>query len=716
MGRLVLLIFVLIPIVFNAITLLPELSLPVPNLNDDAAHYLFIQRASEALASGENPFDHYVPENDLGFPQFFYYQHLPHLAVVFLHRLLLKQVDLLTLFNLVRYLLLIGFPLTVYWSMRRLDFSAAAGAVAAAGATLLSSHTGYGLEYGSYIWRGFGMYTQLWAMHLFLVTLACLDRLLQKGEGYIAAIISCSMLFLSHLLYAYMMVVVALILLFLDMNRTNAWPRLARLSITAVYAAAISSYLWLPWLLLKEYMNMSPYLERWKYDSFGAGDILTWLVNGDLLDHGRLPVLTILLALGIASALISRTRRARMSLFLLFIMLIFFLGRATWSRMVDFLPMGKDLHFLRFLGGVHTGAILLFGLGGGWVWQQLALLRKYWRALIFGLVLLVLLFPALQEREKYYSQNTQWMERTEKAVEADEDARNILSVLKDMPPGRTYAGLRANLGKDLKFGDIYFYDLLTFHRVVAVSPSYQGMSFNSDLIWHFDDQNPAHYNLFNVRYVVAPSGLAMPDFLRRIKRTTRYTLYRAETSGYAQFVALKETKKIHSQLDLFSENRSWMLSGEPAEGRFVRYEYPKVNKKVEAKVKAVTPVEKTGGKINEEKIYPGKIDLKVETPEAAVLVLKVTYHPNWCVTIDGREIQPFMVSSNFIGMEVPAGSHQIRAEYRSPLYKNILLILGACTLLATILFRRWFTRLDELLTGNRRGSFTIRGPNDARRS
>src|SRR5919198_754701 len=165
-GTVALCLIVLVPTIFNARALWPELSLPVPSVNDDAVHYLFIQRASEALAHGENPFDHWVPELELGVPEFFYYQHLPHLVVVLLHRLLLQQVDLLTLFNLVRYLLLVGFPLTVYWSMRRMGFSVVAGAVAAAGATLFSSNHGYGFEYESYIRGGYGMYTQLWAMHL----------------------------------------------------------------------------------------------------------------------------------------------------------------------------------------------------------------------------------------------------------------------------------------------------------------------------------------------------------------------------------------------------------------------------------------------------------------------------------------------------------------------------------------------------------------------
>jgi len=168
----VLLLLVLIPSAFTAITLFREMRLDLPSLNDDAFHYLLVQRASEALEAGENPFDHWNPELDLGFPQFLYYQHLPHLTVVFLHRLLFKRVDLFTLYNLIRYLLMIGFPLTVYWSMRRMGFSVVAAATGAASSTLLSTENRYGFEYNSYTWAGWGMYTQLWAMHLLFITLA----------------------------------------------------------------------------------------------------------------------------------------------------------------------------------------------------------------------------------------------------------------------------------------------------------------------------------------------------------------------------------------------------------------------------------------------------------------------------------------------------------------------------------------------------------------
>lgn len=698
----VVVLLLLIPIVFNAITLLPELSLPVPSLNDDAFHYLFIQRASDALAQGENPFDHWAPELELGFPQFSFYQHLPHLTVVILHRILLKSVELLTLFNLIRYLLLVGFPLTVWWSMRRLGFSAIAAAVAASSATLLSSNHRYGFEYDSYVWRGLGMYTQLWAMHLSFITLACLHRLLGRGTGYAAAVIASAALVMSHLVYAYMMAVTAIALLLLGLNRATARPRAIRFAVTAALTAIVTSYFWLPFLLYKAYLSASPYLQRWKYDSFGAPDILTVLINGDLLDYGRLPVLTVLLALGLVSALLSRTSPARLSLVLLLLWLALYFGRPTWGRLLDLLPMHEGLLLHRFIGGVHLAAILLIGLGGEWIWQRLGALSERWRALTAGVLLAAMLVPAFRERWNYYAANTQWLERTKSALDADPDARAILSTLKDLPPGRTYAGLRDNWGKGLTFGDLHFWDLLTFHRIPAVSPPYQSLSLNADLIWHFDFQNSAHYTLFNVKYVVAPSKLAMPQFLRPIKETPGYTLYQAETGGYAGFASITGTRRIDSQSSLFVKNRDWLLGNESAAGRFVRYDYPAGSGQTGTREEVAEPSgpqscrsDSGDGTIREEEVRPGRLDLRVECPMASTLVLRVTYHPSWQVTIDGRSEQPFMISPSFIGIYVPPGSHQIRAEYRSPTYKTALLLLGLAALLATIRFRRSLAQLDS---------------------
>src|SRR5688500_4719106 len=212
----------------NAVALVPEIAIPVPNVNDGAQHIAFVRRAADAWSRGENLVDHWVPQFELGVPQFLDYQHLPHVAVVFLGRLTGDAVDLRTLFDLVRYALLLGFPLTVFWSMRTMGFTSVASAIAAAASSLLSGDHRYGFEYDSYVWRGFGMFTQLFAMHLSFLALATLHRVANAGTGIVASALACSALALSHLLYAYMFALTALILVFVGVTRTNVVARIGR--------------------------------------------------------------------------------------------------------------------------------------------------------------------------------------------------------------------------------------------------------------------------------------------------------------------------------------------------------------------------------------------------------------------------------------------------------------------------------------------------------
>ncbi len=688
-AKLILFALILIPFALNAVLLAPELSIPIPSLNDDAFHYLFIQRASAALAHGENPLDHWMAELELGFPQFFYYQHLPHLAVVSLHRFLLKHIDLFTLFNLIRYLLLVGFPITVYGSMRKMGFSQIAGCVGAAASTLLSSKYGYGFEAGSYLWRGFGMYTQLWAMHLSFITLACLHRQLETGKGRLSAVVACSALALSHLIYAYMIGIAGIVIFLSGLTRSNIKVRLLRLILVAIPALAITSYFWLSFLIQQKFLGASPYLQRWKYDSFGAADVLFSLVNGDLVDFGGLPVLTILLALGIASAFFTQTRCARLALILFTVYLFLFFGRFTWGKSADFLPMHEGLLFHRFIGGVHLAAILLMGLGGERIWEQLVWIPGRWRAMTAGLIFLILMTPAARRHHEYCDFNRQWMERALIALDSDQDAGQILSALKKLPPGRVYAGLRENWGVQIKIEDLNFYDILTFHSIEAVSPPYQGLSFNSDLIWHFDDHRPDHYRLFDIRWVVAPSELKVPEFLQPIYETNRYRLYKAQTGGRGQFARISDTVRVDSQSDLLSMNRTWMAGAGPGEDKFIAYGYKEELRESAVEAKAMGgKASGDQGRIIEETVSQGSIELKVQNPEAATLILKTTFHPNWRVLVDQREVETFMVSPSFIGFNVPAGDHCVRAAYRSPAYKMILMIVGACVLMSCIIFRR----------------------------
>jgi len=690
---------------FTAVALLPELAVAVPSNNDDATHFLLIQRASEALANGENVLDHWVPQLELGFPWFIYYQPLPALVVVLLHRALLGLVDLLTVFNAVRYLLFVGFPITVFWSLRRMGVAATGAAMAAAASPLLSGDFRYGFDYDSYIWRGFGMFPQLAAMHLSFVTVAVAWSSLRSRKWSDVAWLALALaaLVLTHLIYAYMMAItLGVIALVGAETRAHIGRRFVRLVFAGIPAAVLSAWLWLPFIAQPAFLGASP-LQAEKYDSYGAAKILGWLVTGDLMDHGRLPVITALVALGIAAAVfLYRTPLARTALALFVVWLVLYFGRPTLDGLVSLFPMHDGLLLHRFIGSVELFAIVLIGIGVAWAYERAhaplplsvrnrrrfatsVKLSPSVRVALAGVFALLLLAPAIAERATFYSSNTTWMRQTQAAIDSDVDARTILSSLRTRPAGRVFAGLRSTgygplMDFKLPFASVRFSDLLVYSGIPVVAAPYSSLSLNADLIWDFAIDRPEDYQLFDVRYVVAPSETAMPAFLQPITRTTRYVLYAAPTTGYAIYGAIVDRETFRTQRSLFTMNRPWFNGADVAALRFHRVDFP-------AATDGVTAEESAGCSrpaYTYERVQPSRIDVVVGCPAASTVIFKVTYHPNWHVTVDGRDAEAFMVSPSFVGVSLPAGDHFVTAEYRSTPIKAPLFALAVLVLVAML--------------------------------
>src|SRR5262245_31173780 len=158
-------------VAINAVALSAELRTGQYDLNDSVLHYTLIDRMVQAIQRGENPFDCWVSEWTLGYPVPRTYQVLPHLSLALLYLALGKTVSVLTLFAWARFLLIALLPLTVYVSARLLRLPSTIAVASAVVSPLVSTNGLYGLEYGSYLWRGNGLFTQAVAMHLLLLTL-----------------------------------------------------------------------------------------------------------------------------------------------------------------------------------------------------------------------------------------------------------------------------------------------------------------------------------------------------------------------------------------------------------------------------------------------------------------------------------------------------------------------------------------------------------------
>src|SRR5262249_45984552 len=153
--------------VFNLVILRSETT-PAHNLNDSAFHMQMVQWADGQIGNGRIPLDGWFPNLTLGSSFFHHYQSLPYTATAYAARL--TGLSDVTTYLWIQYLLLALWPISVYAGARLLGMETWAAGAAALVSPLLVSASGYGYEHGSYTWRGYGLYTQLFGMILLPIT------------------------------------------------------------------------------------------------------------------------------------------------------------------------------------------------------------------------------------------------------------------------------------------------------------------------------------------------------------------------------------------------------------------------------------------------------------------------------------------------------------------------------------------------------------------
>ena len=84
----------------------------------------------------------------------------------------------------------------------------------------------FGLEYSSYVWRGYGLYTQLWGMFLLPIALAQCYVTLRDGRGYFWSVLLVAAMVLSHLFSGYLVLgSIVLLALLVRLGEARPAPR-----------------------------------------------------------------------------------------------------------------------------------------------------------------------------------------------------------------------------------------------------------------------------------------------------------------------------------------------------------------------------------------------------------------------------------------------------------------------------------------------------------
>ncbi len=673
-------------VAFNAWYLYPEVGIDVPKLHDGVLHVLSLRRMVTALHAGQDPTDPWFAPVTTGYPLFHYYQHLPFLPPA-LFAAVFRGVGVETVYNWTSYLLLSAFPLSIYWSMRRFGFSPIAGALSALVAPLLATKGLFGFDDESYVWLGYGMYTQLWGMVLLPPALAQGYRTLRDGGGYFWSVLLVAAVVLSHLVLGYIALVSLVLFALLRPSPAEVWRRGKRLALVLALAGIVTSYFIVPVLLDNAYLNRSVFEEQSKYDAFGYEWTLRALFGGRIFDHGRFPSLTLLAGAGaLLCAWRWRDERYRIPAAFGGLWLLMYFGRPTWGVLIDLATLNVNFYLHRLIAGVHLGGIMLMGLGLTMPWRWALARKRVWYLLAPVAITALVLFPVYSDRRDYLESNAAFMHSGERAYQREQrDLDALTAALRGQPPGRVYAGLAGRWGKDYRVGDAPMSALLNSAGFDMIGYLYFPFSVNSDIQALFDETRPEQYDLFNIRYVVAPKTRTFPDFVQPIGDFGRHRLYRVETSGY--FGLVNSSVAFRGDRNSFYRAASkWLASGLPGKGQHPQilfegdggpgvYPQPLPNSPA---VLANMPFGESAprGAITSERVYNNSYVANVSVARSSFLMLKETYHPGWHAYVNGREAKTVMLMPSYLGVKLAPGRHVVRMVYRPERYRRLLLALG----------------------------------------
>ena len=704
------LVLVLFAVAFNLYHLYPEVAGGVLDGNDMALHRLLTEAAVEAITRGQDFTDPWQGSMSMGFPLSHYYQHLPHVTIAFVHVMTLGVFSLTDLLHWSTYLLLSLFPISIFWSLRHLGFDQISSAMGGLVAPLVATNGLYGFDFRSYVFSGWGLYTQLWGMVLFPPTLAVSYRVLREGRGYFWATLLLASTLMSHLIYGYMAFLTLGILTLIQPIQISNPMSLAgtllrswrRLIILFLLVVVVTSYFLVPFFLDLEYFNRSVWTDPRKFNSYGHSVLVSSLVSGQLFDGvNRIPSLTYLVFLGFIVCLF-RWRNERylipIAIFLLWLMLYF--GRETWGSLIDLLPFSRDIHMHRFIGGVHLGGIFLIAvaLAGPlrWAISRSSIWSGWYVTMALSLTMLVLL-PIYSERMSYLKANALGLRESRQGLGVDaQDLSALLEKLKQLPPGRVYAGQkmpggrRQNWGYDYYVGHMRLYALLQTRGLDMVNSVYHPYSLNSDVLIDFDERRWDHYNIYNARYVVAPEGQRFPPFVQPLQQFGRHRLYQVDTTGYFDLVG-SDLAFTGRKTDLYPAASSWLASGLPGVKQHPMVSLGNPSQAIDRQIAlseaadVIANAHASAGPIRgvvlSEEIGNNFFEAKVSVERESMLLLKTTYHPNWRATVDGVEANTVMLMPSFVGVRLLPGDHDVRIEYRPRKLRMILLALGLITLL-----------------------------------
>ena len=285
-------------LIVNAILLWPEIRIERVPVNDLSFHIAASQRLANSLTTGDSFLDPWMSQWALGYPLWHFYQPLPHMVAGLWLTITSHFASAPASFAVLYYLLMVALPASTYLGARLFGLDPLAAGFASIliiGVSEVGDLSRYGLSYGAYVRRGSGLYTQLMSYNLLMPALGLANYSLNTGKRRILAACLVAATALSHVVFGYAAIVSVAIMALVG-PRGDRSRRVVRAASILVPAFILVAWFVVPMLLASGEANRCRWDDVWKFDSWGAKNILSTLASGRFFDEGRLPVMTVALA------------------------------------------------------------------------------------------------------------------------------------------------------------------------------------------------------------------------------------------------------------------------------------------------------------------------------------------------------------------------------------------------------------------------------------
>jgi hypothetical protein len=695
--------------VVSLVLLRPEL-VQVPYLNDSAVHEEMVRFALAKIRAGHFPPDSWFPFLNLGTPQFLQYQSLGAMVTA----LCAWVIGVGAAFTLTTWVLICCWPLCIYAAARIFGLSRGAAAAAAVLSPFVSSFGGVGYQQISYLWTGYGLWSQLWAMWALPFAWALSWRAVNERRFVVPAALAIAATAAFHFETGYL--AFGAVAVFVLVRPSELVSRAGRACLVLLGAAALSAWAIVPlvaqgrWAAIDQFLQTGP--SGVDANSYGARKILSALLSGNILDWHHLVLITPLFAFGLAFCLFAWRRSdgvgpvgqaSGRALVLVFAAsLILFFGRPTLGPLLDLLPGSKDLFLRRFIVGVQLSSLLLAGVGaaelgrlavaGGKAavsaWSEgKARLVSLAGGVVLGCVCLALLVPAWSFVVGQADLDASLVSRqvsSRGGIQLDD----LLATIDKQGGGRVFAGDPTDWGDEFDVGQVQVFKYLASHDVDEVGFTLRTASLMSDPEVDFDEVKPADYAAFGIRWLILPSYMQPPVPAVRVERRGPYALWRIPDSGYVQVVDTRGVVSATSG-DLGSFAATFLPGLSSTDPIFPTVAYGPAQAAPGTLPLGEQPHGPPGQIISERPdLTDGVLETTVLATRSSVVLLSVSYNPGWQATVDGRASPTEMVAPALIGVRVGPGVHTVRFVYRGfPDYPQ-LFVLAAIGLIGLIVIER----------------------------